>query len=206
MAVILKETEAEDFLERHGFPVVERRVGRSLAELRSAARALGFPGGLKNPTALHKTEQHAVRMDVTEATLEAAYRALGGRRVLVQRQLRGVELLIGLKRDAVFGAVAACGLGGVTTELFKDVAFRVCPLTRNDAVSMLHSLHAARLFEGFRGIRASAKAVAALLLKVSALAERYPELEELDVNPLIVTEREARIADARMVFAHLRRR
>jgi acyl-CoA synthetase (NDP forming) len=112
---------------------------------------------------------------------------------------RGVEMLVGVANDRHFGPVVACGAGGVTAEVMKDVAVRITPLTDLDAQAMVRSLRSYPLLEGFRG--APAADVAALedvLLRVGALVEGHPEVAEMDLNPVTVSPQGAVIVDARV--------
>jgi succinyl-CoA synthetase beta subunit len=194
------EKEAEDFLEENGFPVVERFYVSSLRELRESAMKLGYPVVIKNTKLLHKTEKGGVRAGVTIESLEKEYQLLGVKRVLVQKQLTGIEFLVGLKRDAVFGQVLVCGLGGIFAELFQDVSFRVCPISRNDAVKMIEELKSHKLFEGFRNIKYSRASLVSILMQLSDLARKFPEIQELDLNPFIVDKTRGIVVDARIVF------
>jgi len=119
---------------------------------------------------------------------------------VVQRMApHGVEMLVGVAHDRLFGPVVACGAGGVTAEVMKDVAVRITPLTDLDARTMITALRSYPLLQGFRG--APAADVAALeqvLLRVGALVEAHPEVVEMDCNPVIVSPAGAVIVDARI--------
>ena len=115
---------------------------------------------------------------------------------------KGVELLLGVVQDPTFGPVIACGAGGVTAELLKDVAVGVAPLTDRDARDMLRSLRTFPLLDGFRGApKCDASAVEDALLRLSAMVERHPEIAELDANPLVARPDGAVIVDARVRVA-----
>ena len=119
---------------------------------------------------------------------------------VVQRMApEGVEMLVGVAHDRLFGPVVACGAGGVTAEVMKDVAVRITPLTDLDARAMVRALRSYPLLEGFRG--APAADVASLeevLLRVGALVEAHPEVAEMDLNPVVVSPAGALIVDARI--------
>jgi acetate---CoA ligase (ADP-forming) len=119
---------------------------------------------------------------------------------LVQRQLAaGVEMLVGVVSDPLFGPVVACGAGGVTAELLKDVDVRLTPLTDRDAHEMLRSLSTFPLLEGYRGDPgADIASLEELLLRVSAMVEAHPEVVEMDCNPVIATPEGASVVDARV--------
>jgi acyl-CoA synthetase (NDP forming) len=111
----------------------------------------------------------------------------------------GVELLVGVVHDALFGPVVACGAGGTAVELLKDVAVRITPLTEVDAAEMVRSLQTFPLLEGYRGApRADVAALEDLLLRVSALVEAHLEIAELDLNPVRALADGVMVADARV--------
>jgi acetate---CoA ligase (ADP-forming) len=114
---------------------------------------------------------------------------------------RGVELIIGVVNDRSFGPVLACGAGGTTAELIKDVAVRITPVRRRDAHEMLCSLRTFPLLDGYRGApRCDLDAIEDVLLRVSALVEAHPEIAELDLNlnPVVASPEGALILDGRV--------
>ena len=195
---ILKEIESEHFLEKHGFSVVPRSIITKKSQLLASAEKLGFPIVMKNPSFLHKTEKSAVLLNITEETLLTGYTSLHSRTVLIQKQLNGIELLAGLKNDPVFGHVIACGSGGIFTEILKDAAFRVCPITTEDAKSMLADLQIYKILTGYRSKSYPLKKIISFLVKLSHLPSNHPEIQELDINPLIIDEKNLNVADARI--------
>jgi acyl-CoA synthetase (NDP forming) len=182
----------------------------------AAAAELGFPVVLKAiaPGLLHKTDAGGVALGLADAgAVQAAAEAMAARfpaesrltGFLVQQQVpRGVEALVGVTSDPSLGPLLVAGIGGVAVELYKDVSFRVTPVTDVDAAEMLDQLRGRRLFEGFRGAPpADRAALLDVLLRISALVELVPELAELDLNPVVVLERGvgAIAVDARLRLA-----
>lgn len=161
------------------------------------------------PTLVHKTEARGVRLSLRGAEQVAAAGAemaaevgRAGHRVerfLVQRMVpAGVEMLVGVVHDALFGPVVACGAGGSTAELVKDVQVRITPITDLDAAEMIRSLATYPLLEGYRGApKADVSALEEVLLRLSALVEDHPEVAEMDLNPVMVLPDAATIVDAR---------
>lgn len=205
---ILTEYSAEQFLETNGFPVAERRIFSEPLEAYDYAQRLGFPVALKvvSDKLLHKTELNAVRLNVNKDEFLKIFSELKNIKiekegVLVQKFVHGEYILIGLKRDETFGHVIVVGLGGVFAEVIKDVSFRVLPINRKDALSMLKELNGYSILEGYRGDKINIDLVLDNIIKVSKLAEKYPEILELDINPLVVNSRSAKIVDARIVFS-----
>ncbi len=206
---------AEDcvrLLDCYGIATPEAITVAAPEEAAEAAARLGGRVALKahGPKILHKSELGAVQtgLEGREQVLVAARRmdrALAEAGVerssfLVQQMVEeGVELLVGVATDPVFGAVVACGAGGTAVELLGDVSVRVCPLAGNDAAEMLGSLAIAPMLDGFRGLPpVDAEALQALLLRVSALATERSEITELDLNPVLASPSGALAADVRI--------
>jgi acyl-CoA synthetase (NDP forming) len=196
----------------YGISLAEWRIARSPRQAGVTAKELGGAVALKvvAPTLVHKTEAGAVRLglsgekevgaaaqEMRQALAEAGHEAEG---FLVQRMVpAGVELLVGVVHDPLFGPVLACGAGGTAVELVKDVSVRITPLTDLDARDMLRSLQTFPLLEGFRGApKADITAVEKLLLRVSALVEAHPEIAEMDLNPVLALPEGAVVVDARI--------
>ncbi|HEX2173549.1 MAG TPA: acetate--CoA ligase family protein, partial [Dehalococcoidia bacterium] len=216
---ILSEDLAKQVLALYGVPVTRQTLATTAPEARAAAEAIGYPVALKvdSPDILHKTEAGAIALNLGDAAaVETAFAevlASAGahapsariRGVQVQEMLPpGVEMLIGLTRDPVFGPVLTVGLGGIFVEVLRDVARGIPPLTSHDAEVMLDSLRAAPVLAGVRGAPPSDRAaLVGALLAVSDLAVDLADLiEEMDVNPLIVgpTGSGAKAADALIVL------
>src|SRR5688572_8115593 len=198
----------------YGLPLVTTRVASTPEAAASAAADIAGPVALKvvAPTLVHKTDVGAVRLglaarDVYEQarTMADAVRE-GGHAptgfVVQPMAPKGIELLLGVVQDPTFGPVIACGAGGVTAEVLKDVAVGVAPLTDRDARDMVRSLRTFPLLDGFRGApKCDVSAIEDTLLRLSAMVERHPEIAELDANPLISRPDGALIVDARVRIA-----
>jgi acyl-CoA synthetase (NDP forming) len=208
----LHPDEVARLLSCYGLPLAEWRIAETTEEAGGAADELTGPVALKAvaPELVHKTEAHGVRLGLrgAEEVATAAREMAGelataghpGIRFLVQRMVSGgVEMLVGMVHDPLFGPVVACGAGGVTSELIRDVAVRITPLTDADAAEMIRSLATFPLLEGYRGApKADVGALENVLLRLSALVESHPELAELDLNPVMVLPDGAAIVDARI--------
>lgn len=175
----------------------------------AAAARIGGTVVLKavGPTILHKTEVGGVRVGlVGEAAVRDAWRDMRGRigeamtGGLVQAMVAGgVEMLVGVTDDPIFGPVIACASGGILAELLHDAEFRLHPLTERDADDMIGALRGAALLKGHRGAApADIAALRDVLLRVSALVTACPEIQELDINPLRVLSRGAHALDVRI--------
>lgn len=196
---ILNEDKAEEFLEENGFPIVKRELVKSLEGALDSAEKIGYPIVLKNPKILHKTEKNAVKI-CTRDNIKENYNSLNSKEVLVQKFVEGNEILIGLKKDPSFGHVIAFGLGGIFSEVLKDVSFRICPVKEKDIDEMIKEIKGYKILLGVRGQKAvNIDRIKEILKKISNLSEKYPEIIELDINPLIVGK-DAEIVDARIVM------
>lgn len=203
---VLLEKEAEDFLARNHFNVVPRLVARDERDVILKAKRLGFPVVLKvlSSKIIHKTDKGAVKVDLrNELELKKAFRELKHTKAegyLVQKFIPGEWFLIGLKKDPSFGHVLVFGMGGVYTEVLKDVSFRVCPVSVSDVNSMIEETKAFKILSGVRSKKYDLDAVKGLLHKTSELAKKFPNIVELDINPLVVNAKQAVIVDARIVL------
>jgi acetate---CoA ligase (ADP-forming) len=205
----LPTEEAEQLLACYGIPLPRTVSVRTPEEALHAAASFGASVVLKGIGPLHKTESGAVRIgvaadDVLEEArsmiqrVEAAGERLDG--FLVQELIGdAVEMLVGVVTDPVFGPVVACGGGGVTVELQRDVAVRVAPITDLDAEEMVRSLATFPLLDGFRGApKADVDALVQTILRVGALADAHPEIAEMDCNPVMVLPTGVRVVDVRV--------
>lgn len=212
----LPEPEAYAVLQAYGFPLLRSRVVHDEDEALAAAREIGYPVVLKivSPEIVHKVDVGGVKLNLqTEADLRNAYRDLlqqvrAAREeariwgVLVQEMVRGgKETILGMKRDPQFGALLMFGLGGIYVEVLRDVTFRIAPIRELDAQRMIESVKAIRLLTGYRGEPPSdIDAIAQALLRLSQLVTDFPEIEEMDINPLIALPAGARVVDARILL------
>ncbi|HET7503501.1 MAG TPA: GNAT family N-acetyltransferase [Kofleriaceae bacterium] len=188
--------QISELLAIAGVPLVEHRTVSDPDAAVAAAGELGFPVVLKAivPRLVHKTDVGGVVMNLGDAAAVATAAADMRARLptlegyLVQRQVpRGVETLVGVTKDPSLGPLLVAGIGGVAVELYKDVSFRVTPVSDREAADMLESLHGKKLFDGFRGAPpADRAALIDIIQRISALVEIMPELVELDMNPVIV--------------------
>jgi acyl-CoA synthetase (NDP forming) len=208
----MAEPAIAELLACYRIPFVETRQAASPKEAGREARLMGDEVALKATAAgvLHKSDAGAVRLhlkgtkQVEHAALQMAEALEAAGHHVSGFQLQpmvpdGVEMLVGVVQDQHFGPVLACGAGGTTTELLKDVAVRITPITRGDADRMVHSLKTFPRLDGYRGApRADVASLEEVLLRVSALVEAHPEVAEMDLNPLIVHAAGAVVVDARI--------
>ena len=205
--------DAAAMLTAYGIPLVPWRLAHNPAGAGRLAADLRGPLALKaiSPRLLHKSEAGGVRLDLSGGRTVAAEarrmaRALGGgegMRFLVQEMAApGVELLVGVVHDPLFGPVLACGAGGTSAELLADLEVRLTPVTDVDVSGMLRALRSYRLLQGYRGNPAADMAsVEDVLLRVGAMVDAHPEIVELDLNPLVAGPGGSLVVDWRMRIA-----
>jgi len=214
---ILTEAEAKTFLEYYNFPVVRTRTATTENDAALLASQLGYPVVLKilSPQITHKSDAGGVALDLTnenevrEAFKEVMQRAkqydpdadiLG---VTVQPMIKrqGYEVIIGAKADPLFGPVILFGMGGVGVELFKDFAIGIPPLNETLVRRMMEETKVYQLLKGFRNEPpANIKLLEEILVRFSQMLVDFPQLKEVDINPLFINEKEAFAFDARIVI------
>ena len=211
----LTAPEGKLVCDAYGIPVPKEGVATSAADAAKLAGGMGFPVVMKivSPDILHKTEAGGVIVGVkTAEDAQKAYDTILANAkkykadakiegVQVQQMLMGgTEVIIGSITDGSFGKLVAFGLGGVLVEVLKDVTFRLAPATNDDALSMLDGIQAAEMLHGVRGgDPANREALADIIVKVSQLVSDFPEMVELDLNPVFATKKDAIAADVRIV-------
>jgi acyl-CoA synthetase (NDP forming) len=202
----LAENEVKMLLRESGIPTTDFQVVGSYDEVDQ--KKLRFPVVMKvcSPDILHKTDVGGVVLDVQKDQFEKEFSRMRKRfateQILVESmQDRRVEVIVGLIDDPTFGLTIMFGLGGIYTEVYKDVTFRVVPIKRQDAEEMLSEIKAAQILEGYRKIKVDRDALLELLLKVSALGVKYMDsLDQMDLNPVFVKEKGVVVVDAKMLF------
>jgi acetyltransferase len=213
----LLETEAKNLLKLHGFPVLNDMLATTADDAVAAAKEIGGEVVLKivSPDILHKSDAGGVKIRLsTEDEVRRAFDEIMAnakkfkkhaeiKGVLVSPMApKGLEVIIGTKIDDQFGPIILFGLGGVLVEVFKDVATRVLPISERSARKMIEDTRAVYpILTGVRGRPPyDKKAVKNLLLQCSDLIESYPEIREMDLNPVIVHEKGVSIVDARIIL------
>lgn len=205
---------AFQLLRRYHVPTVPEELAADAAEAAMAAGKIGYPVVLKiiSPQWLHKSDRGGIRLDVSsDRELREAYAELtelfvshtpDGRLdgILVQRQIQGTELLMGIKRDQQFGPVLVLGMGGIYTEIFRDVARRLLPVRTRDVEEMFRSLRIYPILQGARGRTAVCwPALLETALALGRLAMEHPEVAELDLNPVLANADGCWCVDCRIV-------
>ena len=185
--------QAFDLLRSYNISAADYRIVSTADEGVKAAREMGYPVVLKvaRPHILHKTEEKGVKLNIeSDDELKSSFQEMKGDAFLIQKMApSGQEVIIGGKRDPDFGPVILFGLGGIFVEVLKDVSLRVAPVDHDEAASMIDEIKGVRLLDGFRGqALADKEALTEILVNVSKLLAEHPEIENLDINPLVVWE------------------
>jgi len=207
----LSESESKNILKSYGIPVSREIEVTDRQGFDSALRDIGFPLVIKacSHNITHKTEQGLVRLDIRdEREAGDAFNAIlsdiksDGGTVLVQEMINGArELVVGFVRDAQFGPCVMFGLGGIFTEIIKDVSFRVAPLAKEDALDMMGDIKAKKILDSVRGMPpADMEELSDILVKLGSLGIEQKCISEIDINPLIISDRGAVAADALIVL------
>jgi acetyltransferase len=212
----LLEFEAKKLFEIHGAPVPKDCLVQSADEAVQCALDLNTDAAMKivSPDILHKSDAGGVRIKLSsEKEIRSAYREIMKnskkydakadiRGVLVSPMAdEGVEVIIGTKIDDQFGPVIMYGLGGIMVELLQDVTFRVLPISPTEARKMIAETKSYPILDGARGTPAlDKKALRKLLMLCSDIVESYPQIEEMDLNPVIVHEKGVSVVDARIIL------
>jgi acetyl-CoA synthetase (ADP-forming) len=207
----LSEYDSKRILGAYGIPVVKESLVNDLNEAKEAASGIGYPVVLKFCSAevTHKTEKGLIEVGLRDSRdLTRAFKALQKRAkgldggFLVQEMVKGVrELVIGMIRDPQFGPCVMFGLGGIFTEILRDVSFRVAPIERRDAMEMMREIKGQKILEAIRGMEAvDLEVLSRSLIALGNLGLEQDAIQEVDVNPLIVRGSQPVAVDALVVL------
>ncbi len=203
----LAENEVKDLLKAYGIRTTNYKLVNKPDDLENLG--LKFPVALKvcSSKILHKTDVGGVKLGIQnmnelKKTLQEFRKKFPKKNLLVdQMEEKGVEIIVGLVQDPTFGLSIMCGIGGIFTELYKDVTFRVIPIDRYDAEQMIEEIKGKKLLEGFRNIPANKELVADLLLKVSKIGQELDEhIDQMDLNPVFVYGDDLCVVDAKLIL------
>jgi len=201
---VLAEHEAKTLVSRYGIDVPRFRVVEREEELENIN--LRYPLVLKvsSPNILHKTDVGGVILNITsKEMLLSSFRSLKEKfpeeKFMVEEmETRGVEIIAGIIDDDAFGKCIMVGMGGIFTEIYRDVAFRMIPINEEDAEEMLAELKAGKIFSGYR-MNLGRDDVINMLMKVARMAEEM-RIKQMDLNPVIVSESGIKAVDAKIIM------
>ena len=197
-----------DLLKLYKIPTVKSLLARSSAEAIEFAKEIGYPVVLKIASSMisHKTEVGGVKINVkndieVQEYFEQVSKNLGDKLdgIIIQPMIRGSEIILGVKKDENFGHLIMFGFGGIFTEITKDVSFRFAPIDKNEAMKMIKEIKLFPALDGYRNLpKINIDSIADVLVGLSDLVLENEEIKELDINPLIVTEKECFAVDIRI--------
>ena len=212
----LYEHEAKNLCSHYGMPITAIKIAGSEDEAVKYSDEIGYPIVLKivSPQVLHKSDSGGVLININNAEeVRAGYNkiltnvkkhvpeaVITG--ILVQEMApSGTEVIVGSTKDPTFGNTLMFGLGGIFVEVLKDVSFRIVPIQKIDASEMIKEIKAYKILEGVRGMPpADQEMLVKILMATSKMLEECSEIKELDMNPIIVYEKGARVVDARIIL------
>jgi len=212
---ILTLTDSIKVLIRYKIPVASFAIAKDFEQAIKAANRIEYPIVLKliSENIVHKTDVGAVQLNIrSDVELDKSFNQIlknvkkkypkakvDG--ILIQKMIsNGQEVIIGGKYDEQFGKVIMFGLGGIFTEVFGDVSFRIVPINKSDAESMVKEIKGYRILEGYRGKAYDKKSLIEILLKVSKLLYENPRIREIDINPVMVLNKGAVAVDSRIIL------
>jgi acyl-CoA synthetase (NDP forming) len=207
----LSEFESKQVLQAYQIPVTKEVLVENVKDLAKAAQEIGYPLVLKGCSSdiSHKTEKGLIRVDIRNEdeavkAFEEIMADMDGNEnaVLFQEMVKGQrELVIGLTRDAQFGPCVMFGLGGIFTEILKDISFRIAPLEKRDALDMMRDIKGHKILDAVRGMEAADLDVLAdILIKVGQIGMENDRIKEIDINPVILSGSKPIAVDALVVL------
>ena len=203
----LAENEVKDLLKAYNIRTTNYKIVNQEKDLQNLG--LKFPVALKvcSSKILHKTDVGGVKLNIKDMSeLKQEFKKFKKKfpkeNLLVDQMVdKGVEIIVGLVQDPTFGLTIMAGIGGIYTELYKDVTFRVIPIDNLDAEEMIEEIKGKKLLEGFRNIPADKKQVKNLLLKVSKIGEKLIDhIDQMDLNPVFVYKNDYCVVDAKLIL------
>lgn len=213
----LTEAEVYELLLKHGIPIPKYFIASSEEEALKIAKRLEFPLVMKivSPDIMHKTDIGGIKMNIINSLqVKESYKnifcnvrknkpeARINGMLLCKQAPKGVEVIVGMIRDPQFGPTVMFGLGGIFIEILKDVTFRVCPVERADVEEMLTEIQGIKMLQGYRGQpRCDVNAIINIIMTISEIAMNYSMIKEIDLNPIIVTEKGALVVDAKIILS-----
>lgn len=208
--MLVNFTSSKKILENHGLPVVKTGIFKSLEDAVSFAEEVGYPVVIKisSPEISHKTDVGGVRTGIENSEeLKKVFKEFQERfqereieGIVVQKQIKGKEIVLGFKRDPEFGPVLMFGLGGIFIEIFNDIVLRVAPITKEESMEMIKETKSFKVLSGYRGQESvNIEKLAEMIVKMSELSMKEENIKEMDLNPVIINDKEALICDIRII-------
>ncbi len=207
----LSEYEAKQVLAAYGIPVARECLVENRSDVEKAAREIGYPLVMKGCSSeiAHKTEKGLIHVDIRSKAealkvfdeIKAGLNVFRGS-VLIQEMVKGRrELVMGLTRDDQFGPCVMFGLGGIFTEILKDISFRKAPLEKNDALEMMQEIKGHKILGAFRGMEAvDVESLVDMLIRLGQIGLEVDHVQEIDLNPVIIFGKKPIVVDALIIL------
>jgi len=198
--MLLSFEKTKQILNRHNIPFLKSEIVENKKQLKLILKKIGFPVFLKT-LGLHKTEKGLVlKAENKKQALKGFLRLKKSGIVLVQKEVKGLELFLGAKRDKAFGIVLMFGLGGVLVEVLEDISFGIYPLNKKEALEMLKALKGFELLKGFRGMeKVNLNKLAKALINLGNLVSENPFIKEVDFNPVMAKGDDILVIDPKII-------
>ncbi|MCK4524939.1 MAG: acetate--CoA ligase family protein [Candidatus Andersenbacteria bacterium] len=191
--------ESLRILKSYNMPVVESLLARNVSEVKDLSEKIGYPVAMKifSSKISHKTDVGGVKINVSDSSEAVNFfnetkDKLGDKLegMIIQPMTRGTEIILGIKKDENFGHLIMFGMGGIQTEIIKDVSFRLLPIEKKEALRMIKEIKSFKILNGYRGLpKSDIDSIADSIIGLSNLICDHPEIKELDINPLMVREK-----------------
>lgn len=208
--MMMSAEESYKLLRKHGIETAGYGIARSVMEAELIAEQLGDKLFMKidSQEIIHKTEGGFVKKVYSKDQVMAVFNAIMAKAsritkdingIIIQESLDGYEAILGMKNDEQFGPIILFGSGGIMAELIKDSSIRLVPLTEKDAEEMMLETKFSKLLD-FRGKKIDAKEIIKTIMKFSELIQKNPQIKEIDINPLFISENKIAAADVRIII------
>lgn len=201
---ILPEHETKKILMAYNIPTTKFRVLENIEEIENIEMRYPLVLKVSSDKIMHKTDLEAIILDIkNKEELASEYKKLRERFpeetiIVEEMEKKGIEFISGIVDDRAFGKCIMIGMGGIFTEIYKDVSFRMLPVTEKDIYDMLNDLKASKIFHGYR-IKVDLESLLDILMKISRMAEDI-KIKQLDLNPIFLYENGAKVIDAKAVI------
>lgn len=202
--------ETKNLLSKYKIPYGQGNIIKSKRDAFSFAKQVGYPVVLKvySSDILHKTDIDGVILDIRDKkSLSLAWEKISKvaksqkADILIQKQEQGIQIIIGGKKDPVFGTIVMFGLGGIFAEVLKDISFRLAPITKTEAKGMIKEIKGYKILNGYRGQKSvNLQRLEEILLSLSDLISKENKIKEVDLNPIMTNSKEAIVVDAKILI------
>jgi len=201
--MLLDFTETQKLLSKYKISYTKSELIKNKSDLLKFARKNKYPLVLKidSKKILHKTDKGGVILNIKDKKqLLDSFKKIKkvSKKIIIQKHIEGVCLIVGFKKDSIFGNIIIFGLGGIFTEVLDDTSIRLAPINRKEVKSMIEEIKGYKILKGYRGKPVNIKKIQDLILKFSNLIEKE-NIEEIDFNPVIVNNKEIFVTDAKII-------